>query len=62
MQEEVASFLAFQIRRATEKGDTEQAMAQMRTFLELEREAKNPERSGAVRMQVRKLSGLRAIK
>jgi hypothetical protein len=40
MQEQVASFLSFQIRRSTESGDAELAMAQMRQYLELERAAK----------------------
>jgi len=40
MPEEIASFLRHQIRRSTECGDSEQAMAQLRKFLELEREAK----------------------
>lgn len=37
---DVANFLSFQIRRSTENGDTEEAMAQLRRYLELERESK----------------------
>lgn len=40
MQEQVASFLSFQIRRSTESGDAELAMAQLRQYLEMERAAK----------------------
>jgi hypothetical protein len=40
MQEEIASFLRYQIRRSTECGDTEKAMSQLKQFLEREREVK----------------------
>jgi len=60
MQEEVASFIAFQVRRATEHGDTELAMTKMRQFLELEREAKSSQ-PGSDSSNVRRFPALRGI-
>jgi hypothetical protein len=62
MQEDVVSFLAFQMRRGTESGDNEAAMQKLRQFLELERESKlrglDSEQDGG---RVRRLPGLRAF-
>jgi hypothetical protein len=59
MQEEIASFLRHQIRRSTECGDTEKAMAQLRLFLEREREVKANTLDGAT--EPAKISRLRAV-
>jgi len=62
MQEDIASFLSFQIRRSTESGDTEQAMAQLRQYLELEREAKSSSAtSGSEPSNLRRFPHLRAV-
>jgi hypothetical protein len=62
MQDEIASFLSFQIRRSSESGDTEQAMTQLRQFLELERESKcSSMERGQEPANVRKFPGLRAV-
>lgn len=62
MQDEIASFLSFQVRRSTESGNAELAMAQMQRFLELERESKaRLADGGADQNSVLILSRLRAI-
>jgi len=62
MQEEVISFLAFQMRRSSESGDNASAAAQLRQFLELERESKvramDSDQDGR---NVRRFPGLRSI-
>ena len=60
---ETSSFLNTQIRRSTESGDTEQAMAQMRRFLELERETRMSALAKATESfsNVRKLPVMKAI-
>jgi hypothetical protein len=60
---ETSSFLNIQIRRSTESGDTEQAMAQMRRFLELEREIRNSALTKATESfsNVRKLPVLKTV-
>ncbi len=62
MQDDIASFISFQVRRSAENGDVEQAMAQMRRFLELERESKSEINEGGSEPQmVRRLPGLRVV-
>jgi glutaredoxin-related protein len=39
----IPDLLKSQIKRATENGDSEEAMAQMKRFLEMERQHKKPE-------------------
>lgn len=60
---ETSSFLNTQIRRSTKSGDTEQAMAQMRRFLELERATrKSPLAKATERFSnVRKLPVLKPV-
>lgn len=59
MPEEIASFLRYQIRRSTERGDSENAMAQLRQFLEREREAKAAALEPAA--EPAKISRMRAV-
>ncbi|HEY9773474.1 MAG TPA: hypothetical protein V6C81_06665 [Planktothrix sp.] len=39
MQDDLASFLSFQIRRAAQSGDADAAQAKLKQYLELERQA-----------------------
>lgn len=61
--QETSSFLNIQVRRSTESGDTEQAMAQMRRFLELERETRMSaiNRANERFSNVRKLPVMKAV-
>ena len=61
MFQDVASFLTFQIRRSTENGDTEQAMAQLKRFLELEREMKLGAQDSLGANNLRKLPIVRTV-
>lgn len=60
---ETSSFLNSQIRRSTKSGDTEQAMAQMRRFLELERQTRSSALARATESfsNVRKLPVMKAL-
>jgi hypothetical protein len=62
MQDDIASFLSFQVRRAGESGDSEATLAQLRNFLELERQAKlDSIESASDKGNVRTLPFLRAV-
>jgi hypothetical protein len=60
---ETSSFLNSQIRRSTKSGDTDAAMAQMRRFLELERQTRSSALNKATESfsNVRKLPVMKAI-
>lgn len=60
---DTTSFLNNQIRRSTKSGDTDKAMAQMRRFLELERETRQSALTRATESlsNVRKLPVLKAL-
>lgn len=63
MQEEVASFLRMQLCRSAETGDMQEAAAQLRRFLELERNAHaaSLDLRGADQ-KIRNMPRLRAVK
>jgi Flp pilus assembly protein TadD len=61
MFQDVSSLLNFQIRRATENGDSEEAMAQLRRFLELERESKLRAQDGQGASNVRNFPKVRKL-
>ncbi len=62
MQEEMANFLTFQMRRAAQTGDSVAAMDQLQKFLELERRSKSARLDQAADLSnVRTLPLMRAV-
>ena len=63
MVQEISSLLSRQVRRSTESGATDEAMARMRRYLELEREIKKSaiHRASDGFSNVRKLPVMKAV-
>jgi len=59
MFNQIQDLLKSQIKRSTEAGDSEEAMAQLKRFLEMERQHKKPENE---RNQIQNLRTFPALK